>query len=83
MLVLASRLQVGDLADLLSKPVLVGYLNGSALILIGTQVGKLLGLPLVNDQFFPRIAEALSPSALDAPADAGAGSGADRPAATC
>jgi SulP family sulfate permease len=59
-LVLASRLQVGDLADLLSKPVLVGYLNGSALILIGTQVGKLLGLPLVNDQFFPRIAEALS-----------------------
>ncbi|MBL0291246.1 MAG: SulP family inorganic anion transporter [Betaproteobacteria bacterium] len=58
-LVIASRLQVGDLADLLSKPVLVGYLNGSALILIGTQIGKLLGVPLVSDQFFLRIAEVL------------------------
>jgi SulP family sulfate permease len=40
--------------------VLVGYLNGSALILVGTQVGKLIGVPLVNDSFFPRIAEAAS-----------------------
>lgn len=59
MLVLASRLQIGDVADLLSKPVLVGYLNGSALILVGTQLGKLLGVPLERDPFLPRIAEAL------------------------
>ena len=59
-LFVASRMKVGDLADLLSKPVLVGYLNGSALILVGTQVGKLIGVPLVNDSFFPRVAEAAS-----------------------
>ena len=29
----------------------------TALILIGTQIGKLLGVPLVSDQFFLRIAE--------------------------
>lgn len=59
MLLVASRLQVGDLADLLSKPVLVGYLNGSALILIGTQLGKLLGVRLESEAFFLRAGEAL------------------------
>ena len=48
------------LADLLSKPVLVGYLNGAALVLIGTQVAQTPRPTAVNDQFFPRIAEALS-----------------------
>ncbi|MEP7182646.1 MAG: SulP family inorganic anion transporter [Betaproteobacteria bacterium] len=59
MLVIASRLQVGDIADLLSKPVLVGFLNGAALILIGTQLGKILGVQLTRDQFFLRVAEAI------------------------
>ena len=58
MLVVASRLKVGDVADLLSKPVLVGYLNGSALILIGTQLHKILGVTLQHDSFFPRVWEA-------------------------
>jgi SulP family sulfate permease len=53
MLVLAAWLQLGVIADLLSRPVLIGYLNGASLILIATQVGKMLGLPLQGDAFFP------------------------------
>ena len=57
-LIIASRLSAGALADLLSKPVLVGYLNGAALVLVGTQLHKLLGVPLSHDAFLPRVAEA-------------------------
>ena len=57
-LIIAARLSAGALADLLSKPVLVGYLNGAALVLIGTQLHKLLGIPLSHDAFVPRIVEA-------------------------
>jgi SulP family sulfate permease len=59
-LIIAARLSAGALADLLSKPVLVGYLNGAALVLIGTQLHKLLGIPLSHDAFVPRIVEATS-----------------------
>ncbi len=57
-LIIASRLSAGALADLLSKPVLVGYLNGAALVLVGTQLHKLLGVPLSHDALLPRVAEA-------------------------
>lgn len=57
-LIVAARLSAGALADLLSKPVLVGYLNGAALVLVGTQLHKLLGIPLSHDAFVPRIVEA-------------------------
>lgn len=59
LLMLAARISAGTIADLLSKPVLTGYLNGVALILIGTQLGRLMGVTLAEDDFFPRIAEAL------------------------
>lgn len=59
LLVLAARISAGTVADLLSKPVLTGYLNGLALILIGTQLGKLIGVPLAEDDFFPRVVEAV------------------------
>src|SRR5262249_33556975 len=52
-----SRLRVGVVADFLSKPVLVGYMSGAALILVSTQLGKLFGLKLVAQDFFPVLAE--------------------------
>ena len=52
-LVLAARLQLGVIADLLSRPVLVGYLNGASLILLSTQLGKLFGLKTQGEEFFP------------------------------
>jgi high affinity sulfate transporter 1 len=41
--------RLGFLADLLSKPILVGYLGGVALIMIGGQLGRICGLSLAAD----------------------------------
>jgi SulP family sulfate permease len=58
LLLLASRLKLGKVADFFSKPVLVGYMTGAALILVGSQLSGLLGVSLVNNDFFPRVIEA-------------------------
>jgi SulP family sulfate permease len=57
LLLLASRLKLGKAADFLSKPVLVGYMTGAALILVASQLGGLLGLKLAANDFFPRMLE--------------------------
>ncbi len=54
-LMLSAWLKLGVIADLLSRPVLIGYLNGASLILIATQLGKLLGVSTPGDAFFPVI----------------------------
>jgi high affinity sulfate transporter 1 len=59
-LVLAGIIKLGFIADFLSKPVLVGYLNGVALIVIAGQSGKLLGIKIESDLFFPQIREVIS-----------------------
>ena len=60
LLILSARISAGLVADLLSKPVLVGYLNGVALILIATQLSRFTGVALAQEDFFPRVAEAFS-----------------------
>lgn len=57
LMLLAAWLRAGVVADFLSKPVLVGYLTGAALILISTQLGKLFGIRTHEHDFFPVIAE--------------------------
>ncbi|MEI7843497.1 MAG: SulP family inorganic anion transporter [Gallionellaceae bacterium] len=52
-LLLAARLNLGVIADLLSRPVLVGYLNGASLVLIATQLGKLFAIKSEGEDFFP------------------------------
>jgi SulP family sulfate permease len=59
LMLVASRLNAGVVADFLSKPVLVGYLTGAALILMSTQFGKLFGLKLAGHNFFSLLAELL------------------------
>jgi len=54
---LAAWLRAGVIADFLSKPVLVGYLTGAALILISTQLGKIFGIQTREHDFFPVIIE--------------------------
>jgi SulP family sulfate permease len=49
-------LRLGFLAELLSKPVLVGYITGVGLTLISSQLGKSTGMSLKADGFFPRVA---------------------------
>lgn len=52
-------MRLGFMADFLSKPVLIGYINGVALIIIGSQMGKVLGITLEADGFFPQLWETL------------------------
>lgn len=58
LLLLASRLKLGNIADVLSTPVLIGYATGAALVLIGTQLPVLLGVRLPRDPFFYRVYDA-------------------------
>src|SRR5882724_3860868 len=57
LLLLGARAKIGAVADFLSKPVLVGYMTGAALILMASQLNKLFGIPLQKSDFFPRLAE--------------------------
>ena len=56
-LLLGARARIGAVADFLSKPVLVGYMTGAALILAGSQLNKLFGVALTHNDFFPRLGE--------------------------
>jgi len=57
---LARVARLGFITDFLSKPILVGYIFGTTLIVIGSQLGKLFGLKLQNDQFFLKVAELIN-----------------------
>ena len=47
--------RLGFLADLLSKPVLVGYMAGVSVIMIAGQLGKVTGVPIEGDEFLPQL----------------------------
>ncbi|HSV39496.1 MAG TPA: sulfate permease [Nocardioidaceae bacterium] len=47
--------RLGFLADLLSKPVLVGYMAGIAAIMVASQLGKLTGIKVDADSFLTQI----------------------------
>ncbi|MFD0274201.1 SulP family inorganic anion transporter [Kitasatospora sp. NPDC127111] len=47
--------RLGFVADLLSKPVLIGYLAGVALIMMGDQLTKLTGVPVTGERFLPQL----------------------------
>jgi sulfate permease, SulP family len=50
-------LRLGFVADLLSRPVLVGYMAGLALIMIADQLGRVTGVPVTGQEF---VAQAIS-----------------------
>ncbi|MGQ4388649.1 SulP family inorganic anion transporter [Streptomyces sp. SAS_270] len=51
----AWALRLGFVADLLSRPVLIGYLAGLALIMITSQLSKLTGVRTTGGDFFPQL----------------------------
>jgi len=57
MYVLAGISRLGFIANFLSQPILTGYLNGIALIIIAGQLQKLFGYHGEADEFFPKLAE--------------------------
>lgn len=53
----ASFLRLGSLADFLSKPMLVGFLNGIALSILLGQAGKIFGYSITSNGIVPRLIE--------------------------
>ena len=52
---LAALCRLGFLAEMLSRPVLIGYMTGVAVLMIGSQLGKVTGIDVDGDQFVPQI----------------------------
>jgi sulfate permease, SulP family len=50
-------LRLGWIADYLSRPVLVGYMHGIAIVLVVSQLGKMLGLSIKATDPVPQLAE--------------------------
>lgn len=57
---LARIARLGFITDFLSKPILVGYIFGVTLIVIGSQLGKMFGIKIESDQFFQQVVELIS-----------------------
>ena len=73
----ASYFRLGALADFLSKPILIGFLNGIAISIFLGQVGKLLGFSIKSQVSFLDCLKS-SPRSRDSRSDAGGGAGALR-----
>jgi SulP family sulfate permease len=56
-LLLARVYHLGFVADFFGKPVLLGYINGVAVIVIASQIEKLLGLDVAANEFLPTVKE--------------------------
>ena len=52
--------RLGFLADLLSKPILIGYMAGIALIMIGGQLGKIGKIKIDTNAFLGQVSEFIS-----------------------
>ena len=48
-LLLMARLRLGIAADYLSSPAMLGFMNGAAVVIVGSQIGKLFGIKLNED----------------------------------
>ncbi len=56
----AGVLRLGFIANFLSKPILVGFMNGTGTVIIMGQAGKLLGFPIESGGFFRQVIELVS-----------------------
>ena len=56
-LVVGGIFRAGFIADFIPKTIISGFLNGMALIMIASQLGKMTGINLVHSEFIPRLWE--------------------------
>jgi high affinity sulfate transporter 1 len=56
----ASFLRLGAMADFLSKPILIGFLNGVAISIVSGQASKLLGFPIEAKRIIPQLVEIIA-----------------------
>ena len=59
LLLIAGVVRLGFLADLISLPILSGYKAGIGLVIVSSQLGKVLGVPVDGDGFFGNVADLL------------------------
>jgi sulfate permease, SulP family len=59
-LLLAGVLRLGFVSDFISRPVLAGFKIGMGLTIAASQLGKILGVPITGDTFFPKVGSALA-----------------------
>ena len=52
--------QLGFLADLLSRPVLIGYMTGISVVMISSQAGKITGTKVTGDDFVDQVRTLIS-----------------------
>jgi len=52
-LLVAGVARAGFIAEFIPKTIITGFLNGMALIMIASQLGKMTGVPLEKTDFFP------------------------------
>jgi high affinity sulfate transporter 1 len=55
--IVASFLRLGVMADFLSRPILVGFLNGVAISICLGQIGKVLGFSIESKRIVPQLLE--------------------------
>jgi len=51
----AGLIRLGFLADLLSRPVLIGYMAGVAVIMVASQLGKITGVEVKGEEFLDQM----------------------------
>lgn len=59
-LLLMAKLRLGIAADFLSSPAMLGFLNGAAVVIVASQIGKFSGISLEQDNTLLRLWEWLS-----------------------
>jgi SulP family sulfate permease len=57
LLLLGAWLKLGGVAEFLSSPVMLGFMNGAAVVIIISQIGKLCGISLERDNSLERLLE--------------------------
>lgn len=57
--VAAGVMRLGFIADFLSKPILIGYMNGLSLTVVASQLGKLSGIQIGATSFLGQVGEFL------------------------
>jgi len=59
-LVIAGLLRLGFLSSFISRPVLAGFKIGMGMTIAASQLGKIMGVSISGETFFPKIASAVS-----------------------
>ncbi len=58
--ILAGRFKLGFVSDFFSKPILTGYITGTSIVVIVSQIGKMFGISLSSVEIFDKCVELIT-----------------------